>query len=375
MKAKKTCCICGAEYWSERLNSKYCSDECRKIGRKEYFKERYNNNAEKLKEQSREWREKHPEYIKAYADRYRKENPHYDRDRWRKIRGSEKRVFECIVCGKVFETWNPNKKTCSDECKQANVKAKERERKRARDPEKEHEKWIRQRYGSEEAHQQHLRDLEQKRQEQMEQARKCKEAEKEAKRILGKCIVCGNDFETFNPTQKTCCKECGKKLSYARKQHRIPKKQIIDKDITLEALFRRDSGVCYLCGGVCDWNDKQGNIVGALYPSIDHVTPVSKGGLHSWQNVRLAHFACNVAKSDAINPDFDGIVPGNAYQYARKVSERRKEVEQWTKTGELVAVYESTAEAERKTGIKCRGIQNCARGETKSYCNYVWKYA
>jgi hypothetical protein len=40
-----------------------------------------------------------------------------------------------------------------------------------------------------------------------------------------------------------------------------------------------------------------------------------------------------------------------------------------------VESYESTTEAERQTGIKCRGIQNCARGETKTYKGYVWKYA
>lgn len=368
MRIKKRCCLCGAEYYTGNGKAKYCSNECRK---------------EATRQRQKAWREEHPEYYKDYfrdhpeaRERFVERHPNYDRDRARSLRRSQEYMKQCIVCGKTFATWNPNKKTCSDECKQANIKekAKGRERKRARDLEKEHEKWIRRRYGSEEAHQQHLRDLERKRQEQMEQTRKRNEAEKEAKRISGKCIVCGNDFETFNPTQKTCCKECGKKLSYARKQHRIPKKQIVDKDITLEALFRRDSGVCYLCGDVCNWNDKQGNIVGALYPSIDHVTPISKGGFHSWQNVRLAHFACNVAKSDAISPDFDGIVPENAYQYASKVNERRKEVEQWTKTGEIVAVHESTAEAERKTGIKCRGIQNCARGETKSYCNYVWKY-
>ena len=211
MKVKKTCCICGAEYWSERLNSKYCSDECKKIGRKKYFKERYNNNAEKLKEQSREWREKHPEYIKAYADRYRKENPHYDRDRWRKIRGSEKHVFECIVCGKVFETWNPNKITCSDECKRENIRRKHSSRKR-----------------------------------------------------------------------------------------RIPKSQLVDKDITLEALYEKEDGICYLCGGKCDWSDidMEKNRTGLTYPTIEHVIPISKGGLHAWGNVRLAHMWCNAVKRD-----------------------------------------------------------------------------
>ena len=77
------------------------------------------------------------------------------------------------------------------------------------------------------------------------------------------------------------------------------------KDITLEALFRRDKGVCHICGGQCDWEDMRYNadgykIAGDMYPSIDHVMPVSKGGLHAWSNVRLAHRYCNTIKCDAV---------------------------------------------------------------------------
>lgn len=369
MRIKKRCCLCGADYYTGNGKAKYCSDECRK---------------EATRRRQRTWYEEHPEYHKNYSidhpevrERFTERHPNYARDRSRNIRGSQEHTKQCIVCGKTFVTWNPNKKTCSDECKQANIKekAKEREKKRARDPEKEHKKWIRQRYGSEEAHQQHLRDLEQKRQEQKEQTRKRKEAEKEAKRISKKCIVCGNDFKTFNPKQKTCCKECGKKLSYARKWHRIPKKQIADKDITLEALYRRDSGVCYLCGKKCDWDDKDGNIVGPLYPSIDHLIPVSHGGFHAWDNIRLAHFACNVKKSDKIIPNIMASVPENAYALKHKPKNQKKRTLQFSKEGVLLATFESTADAERKTGLKQRSIQNCARGETMSCGGYKWKYA
>lgn len=42
------------------------------------------------------------------------------------------------------------------------------------------------------------------------------------------------------------------------------------------------------------------NVVGKTYPSIDHVFPLSKGGLHSWDNVKLAHHYCNTIKSDKV---------------------------------------------------------------------------
>lgn len=70
----------------------------------------------------------------------------------------------------------------------------------------------------------------------------------------------------------------------------------------LEELYERDNGICYLCGKPCDWNDKEeknGVIVyGNNYPSRDHVIPKSKGGEHSWENLRLAHRLCNTRKSN-----------------------------------------------------------------------------
>lgn len=77
---------------------------------------------------------------------------------------------------------------------------------------------------------------------------------------------------------------------------------MVDKDITVEGLFRRDKGICYLCGRECSFDDyviRDGVfIAGDWYPSIDHVIPLSKGGVHSWDNVKLAHRRCNLIKRD-----------------------------------------------------------------------------
>ena len=51
-----------------------------------------------------------------------------------------------------------------------------------------------------------------------------------------------------------------------------------------------------------------------------------------------------------------------------------KEVRQITKEGKIINIYESTAEAERQTGIKCKGIQKCARDEVKLYRGFKWEY-
>lgn len=312
MEILKTCEICGSGYLTGNGKAKYCSDACRKIA---------------ARARHDKWLEANPDYLKDYRQKYPdkfKQNPEYARERSRRMRGSKEYTRECIVCGKVFTTWLPHKKTCSDACKKAyeveRNKGRKRDSTQKRTPEEEHKRYIVRKYGSEENYQKWLAEQEalklelEQRHEQERQARKeayenqleewriAREARKEANHRKDFCIVCGKEYETYNPAQKTCSKECGKKLAHAHKHKRIPKSQLVDKDITLEALYRRDSGVCYLCGKPCDWNDKTDKTVGPTYPSIDHMVPISRGGLHAWTNVKLAHFECNWKKSDALLP-------------------------------------------------------------------------
>lgn len=55
---------------------------------------------------------------------------------------------------------------------------------------------------------------------------------------------------------------------------------------------------CGICGGEVDFKIKYPH---PLSPCIDHIIPVAKGGHPSAiDNLQLAHFACNRAKSDKI---------------------------------------------------------------------------
>ena len=263
------CKECGATFTKSYGSEKYCSKECRKI-----YTDRHKDNG----------------YVKKAP-----------------------LAFVCEYCGRMAFTSAPPAKYCSQECKN---KAGWRQ-------------YIACQYGSYEAYTDMLAQKEREREHQravkqalsekrrmewaQELARRREEREraKERYRIehtyTRECVVCGNQYTTMNPAQKTCSKKCGKRLSQSRKHHRIPKEQIVDKDITLEALYRRDSGVCYLCGLECDWSDRDAdaNIVGMSYPSIDHVIPICRGGLHAWSNVRLAHFYCNTLKSDKLLEEID----------------------------------------------------------------------
>lgn len=117
------------------------------------------------------------------------------------------------------------------------------------------------------------------------------------------CPVCGN----ITDRPKYCSDRCRVRASSivwnTRRRIKI-KSALVDDDITLYDLFMRDKGKCHICGNTCDWNDhgtKNNHFVaGKKYPTIDHVIPLSKGGKHSWDNVKLACFSCNSAKGNRL---------------------------------------------------------------------------
>lgn len=93
------------------------------------------------------------------------------------------------------------------------------------------------------------------------------------------------------------------KVNELKRENRIKNNGEIDKDITLEKLYIRDKGICYICNSKCNYDDykitdKGYFIAGNNYPSIDHIKPLSKGGTHTWNNVRLACRLCNSVKKD-----------------------------------------------------------------------------
>lgn len=74
-----------------------------------------------------------------------------------------------------------------------------------------------------------------------------------------------------------------------------------DREVTLKAVYDRFGGICQICGKPTDWNDSSwGPSYGAMYPTVDHIKPLSKGGAHTWDNVQLVHAICNSYKRDLI---------------------------------------------------------------------------
>lgn len=103
------------------------------------------------------------------------------------------------------------------------------------------------------------------------------------------CKCCNAEILTNN-NKKKLCDRCRTKLD----KHHSHK--------SLQKLYKRDNGICYICGKECDYKDyivKDNQIIcGDYYPSIDHVIPIAQGGTDDWNNIRLAHRICNSLKRD-----------------------------------------------------------------------------
>lgn len=116
------------------------------------------------------------------------------------------------------------------------------------------------------------------------------------------CKKCGSYFYPIRVNQLFCSKTCERSKSHQihdiKRKGRI-KAAYVD-DIALYDLYKKEDGICYLCGEKCDFHDYKyinghKHVMGN-YPSRDHIKPLIKGGEHSWDNVRLAHIRCNASK-------------------------------------------------------------------------------
>jgi hypothetical protein len=89
------------------------------------------------------------------------------------------------------------------------------------------------------------------------------------------------------------------KRELERRKNQVRKGKYKSK-LSLERLYERDKGVCYLCGIKCDFKDfgykNNGRVTGSTYPTREHVTALANGGTDTWDNIKLACFKCNTEK-------------------------------------------------------------------------------
>lgn len=123
--------------------------------------------------------------------------------------------------------------------------------------------------------------------------------------------ACGLEFVPTKAVQRCCSESHGKKLwhvehpgqgyewndtrrdNYHRRRAR-KKATSTGRPVRLAEIRERDGSRCHLC---------ERKVPDKAWPhplsaSLDHVIPLSKGGIHDPSNVKLAHLRCNVEKGN-----------------------------------------------------------------------------
>ena len=130
-----------------------------------------------------------------------------------------------------------------------------------------------------------------------QEALKIVKAVRKKMKLERRCKECGRWFLNTDEGRRSYCSEaCAKKADNRAHDKRLWKNGEPDLSVTLTKLYMRDGGICQICGRSIDFDCDSNS---DFYPSIDHIQPISKGGLHRWDNVQLACRRCNTEKSDA----------------------------------------------------------------------------
>ncbi|HZJ99022.1 MAG TPA: HNH endonuclease signature motif containing protein [Tissierellaceae bacterium] len=276
-KYTKICELCGKEYKTNQKNQKFCSRGC------QWEQQEGNQYGD---EQQREQR---------FKEQFELLNPKFKYHS--EYKGSEDYFkSECRECGYIEERHaqcaRPSREDTEIRCKQCGEIIELKQSlidilmKRHNDIIREQNKLI-------------TDEIKKERQIELDKQRQ--------KDLITVCQECGEIFQATSMGMKYCSKRCASRM-YGRmkdisRRWRIRENGKVDKDITLTKLIKRDKGICHICNKKCDSKDyirtEQGHfIVGKDYPSLDHVIPISKGGTHTWDNVKLAHHYCNSIKNN-----------------------------------------------------------------------------
>lgn len=93
-------------------------------------------------------------------------------------------------------------------------------------------------------------------------------------------------WETSNPERRRLLSRKSANTRRARKLDQFV------EDIDPQVVFERDEGIC----GICDTA-----VIGRFH--VDHIIPLSKGGLHAYNNVQTAHPTCNERKGSKLQEE------------------------------------------------------------------------
>lgn len=221
LKKHNNCVVCGRPFWKPNAHRfKFCSAECRK----------------------QDWERSHPKREKPKPITYQR---------------------TCEWCGTTFESNNPNKKYCSDDCcYKGRLKLKRDQWGKAYIP----------------------------------RTYVCKECGTEFTTECGdthSVFCCQSCAETYERRQEHQTERHKSYMREAKKKRERQLKAQFVSEVSYDTLYKRDKGICQICGlpvhpdKGCD-NSWDG--------TIDHIIPLSVGGKHALDNCQLSHRICNSLK-------------------------------------------------------------------------------
>jgi 5-methylcytosine-specific restriction endonuclease McrA len=79
------------------------------------------------------------------------------------------------------------------------------------------------------------------------------------------------------------------------RRRRARQAEVAVGEVDHKRIWKRDRGLCYLCGRSVAKNDVH----------YDHVIPLSRGGTHSEDNIRVTHARCNLKKGVKLVEELD----------------------------------------------------------------------
>ena len=103
--------------------------------------------------------------------------------------------------------------------------------------------------------------------------------------------------EKAKESQRRYCLNNPDKLHTKSARRRALFKNAFVENVSRIEVYRRDGGICGICGKVINLDIKAPH---AESLSLDHIIPLTKGGKHTYLNAQVAHYGCNSRKGNRI---------------------------------------------------------------------------
>lgn len=290
----KACEQCGTEFTSRQPNAKYCTPKCR--DRAKYLRKKSDTAPHTQKQCAGCAKPFTPHHPLATYCTNKCNKAEAERRRRQRKRGTERVTSKtCAICNATFSPNTPTAKHCSSECRKAAKRKADREfmRKwRQENPQLNAERLKR------EDRELHLQRTNRWRKAHPEQAKSMAKAYRQANRK--------SEYERMrrwpkDPVNKerhrTRMKQWAVRNPDKVAAYRVRRAQAeLSGNATRElinAKWDASSKTCILCGKQIDDTIESPD---PMSLTLEHLTPISRGGRHDLDNIDFAHRACNTKK-------------------------------------------------------------------------------